>query len=193
MLLGKSRRKPLLVSGTLTSITLSHIAEEIPNPGRNVPIAIGTQMAIGFATGLFYIIAIMYAISDYDALFESAFPIAEIYRQATGSSAGAIGLLLLVLLCVAVCMVGVYVSCPIAVQLVSTSWTARVARDIGVMLWMITLTIWDFQITAGRTLWTLARDGATPFPKVLGRVSPKLGMPLFSTLTCGVLVTILGW
>ena len=140
----------------LTSGVISHIAEEIPNPGKNVPIAIGTQMGIGFATGLCYIIAIMYAINDYNALFQSPFPIAEIYRQATGSSGGAIGLLCLLLFCVGVCMVGVY-------------------------------------ITAGRTLWALARDGATPFPKILSKVSPKFGMPLFSTLACGCIVTILGW
>lgn len=113
-------------------------------------------MAIGFFTGLLYIIAIMYAISDYDALFESAFPVAEIYRQATGSSSGAIGLLCLLLFCVGVCMVGVY-------------------------------------ITAGRTLWALARDEATPFPHLLGKVSPTLGMPLIATLACGCVVTILGW
>ena len=98
----------------------------------------------------------MYAINDYDALFDSAFPVAEIYRQATGSSSGAIGLLCLLLFCIAVCMVGVY-------------------------------------ITAGRTLWTLARDGATPFPQYLGKVSPRLGMPLVATLTCGCIATVLGW
>lgn len=134
----------------------SHIAEEIPNPGKNVPIAIATQMAIGFLTGLFYIIAIMYAINYFDALFESAFPIAEIYRQATGSAGGAVGLLCPLLFCIAVCMVGVY-------------------------------------ITAGRTLWALAHDGATPFPKDISKVSPKLGMPHVATLVCGCLVTILGW
>ncbi|KIX02489.1 uncharacterized protein Z518_08430 [Rhinocladiella mackenziei CBS 650.93] len=138
-----------------TPDTVSHIAEEIPNPGKKVPIAIGTQMGIGFVTGLCYIIALMYAISDYDALFESPFPVAEIYRQATGSSAGAIGLLCLLLFCVAVCMVGVY-------------------------------------ITAGRTLWALARDGATPFPKYISKVSPGLGMPLIATLVCGCVVTVLG-
>ncbi|KAK5237630.1 hypothetical protein LTR47_000722 [Exophiala xenobiotica] len=138
-----------------TPDAVSHIAEEVPNPGRNVPIAIATQMAIGFFTGLLYIIAIMYAITDYNALFDSAFPVAEIYRQATGSSSGAIGLLCLLLFCITVCMVGVY-------------------------------------ITAGRTLWTLARDGATPFPQYLGKVSPRFGMPLVATLTCGCLATILG-
>jgi choline transport protein len=113
-------------------------------------------MGIGFVTGLCYIIALMYSISDYDALFESAFPLAEIYRQATGSQAGAIGLLCLVFFCISLCLVGTY-------------------------------------ITAGRTLWTLGRDKATPFPSFVGRVSPALGMPLGATLSCGVLVTILGW
>ena len=113
-------------------------------------------MGIGFITGLFYIVAIMYAINDYNALFDSAYPIAEIYRQATGSSAGAIGLLCLILFCVAVCTVGTY-------------------------------------ITNGRTLWTLARDEATPFPRFLSHVSPALGMPFNSTICCGILVTILGW
>lgn len=67
-------------------------------------------MIVGFLTALFYIIAIMYAINDYDALFDSAYPIAEIYRQATGSSAGAVGLLVLILVCVAICTVGTYIT-----------------------------------------------------------------------------------
>ena len=137
-------------------IVNSHIAEEVPNPAVNIPIAIALQMGIGFLTGLFYIIALMYAINDYDALFEAGFPLAEIYHQATGSAGGAIGLLIPFLLCITICMVGVY-------------------------------------ITAGRTLWTLGRDGATPFPHYISRVSKRFGMPLISTLTCGCVVTVLGW
>jgi amino acid transporter len=134
----------------------SHISEEIPNPSRNIPLAIAIQMGVGFFTGLCYIIAIMYAINDYDALFESPFPIAEIYRQATGSSAGALGLLCLLLFCLTLCMV-------------------------------------DDYIEAGRCLWTLARDKATPFPEFLSKVSPRYGMPVNATVTCACLVTILGW
>ena len=48
-------------------------------------------------------------------------------------------------------------------------------------------------ITAGRTLWTLGRDGATPFPKFVGAVPPKFGMPFNATIICGCLVTALGW
>jgi amino acid transporter len=113
-------------------------------------------MGIGFVTGFLYLVAILYAINDYDALFDSAYPIAEIYRQATGSSAGAIGLLCLLLFCITLNVVGVY-------------------------------------ITAGRTLWTLARDRATPFPTFFSEVHPRLGMPLNATIACGILATVLGW
>ncbi|RGP64472.1 hypothetical protein FLONG3_9530 [Fusarium longipes] len=133
----------------------TQLAEEIPNPSRNVPIAILFQVATGFITGLCYLIAIMYAINDYDALFESAYPIAEIYRQATGSAAGATGLLSLVMICIALTVVGLYITC-------------------------------------GRTLWALARDGATPFPAVFGHVQESLDMPLWSTIATAVLVSVLG-
>jgi amino acid transporter len=113
-------------------------------------------MGIGFVTGFLYLVAILYAINDYDALFDSAYPIAEIYRQATGSSAGAIGLLCLLLFCITLNVVGVY-------------------------------------ITAGRTLWTLARDRATPFPTWVGKISPRLGMPMNATIVCGIFATVLGW
>ncbi|KAF7562833.1 hypothetical protein G7046_g1292 [Stylonectria norvegica] len=133
----------------------THLAEEIPNPARNVPIALAMQVIAGFVTGLTYLIAVMYSINNYDALFESSYPIAEIYRQATGSAAGATGLLALVFIC-------------------------------------ISLTVIGLQITCGRTLWALARDGATPFPSVLGKVHAGLDMPLWSTISTSVLVTVLG-
>ncbi|KAF6813109.1 amino acid permease [Colletotrichum sojae] len=133
----------------------THLAEEIPNPGRNVPIALALQMGIGFTTGFCYLVAVMYAINDYDALFNSPYPIAEIYRQATGSPAGATALLALILICIG-------------------------------------LTIMGLQITCGRTLWALARDGASPRAADLGHVSPRLGMPMWSTVSSAALVTVLG-
>ncbi|KKY18208.1 putative choline transport [Phaeomoniella chlamydospora] len=134
---------------------VSHLAEEIPFPSRNVPIAIALQMIIGFVTAFAYLIAVLYSINDYDALFSSAFPIAEIYHQATGSSAGTVGLLFLIFICIFLTTIGTY-------------------------------------ITSGRTLWTLARDRATPFPSTLNRVHPTLNMPLNATLVCCAIVTILG-
>lgn len=47
-------------------------------------------------------------------------------------------------------------------------------------------------ITAGRTLYTLARDDATPFASRIGAVSPKWKSPLYATLSCGVISTCMG-
>ncbi|KAK6435591.1 hypothetical protein LTR95_008221 [Oleoguttula sp. CCFEE 5521] len=128
---------------------------DVTSAERNVPIAIAFQMGIGFATGLVSLIAIMYAINDLDSLYTAQYPIAEIYRQATGSVDGSIGLLLLVRICIYISVIGLHLTC-------------------------------------GRTLWALARDGATPFPRALGRVSPRLGMPLNATLATTALVIVLG-
>lgn len=67
-------------------------------------------MSIGFVTGFSYLIAIMYAINDYDALFASPYPLAEIYLQATGSPNGAIGLLALIMICIGICVCGLYIT-----------------------------------------------------------------------------------
>lgn len=134
---------------------ITHLAEEIPNPQRNVPIGMALQLGIGFTTGFFYLVAIMYAINDLGAVAESAYPIAKIYEQATGSAAGVCGMLALIMINIGLCVIGLF-------------------------------------ITTGRTLWTLARDGAAPFPSFLGKVNHKLDMPRNSTITTAVLVTILG-
>ncbi|KAI9703502.1 MAG: hypothetical protein M1820_005806 [Bogoriella megaspora] len=47
-------------------------------------------------------------------------------------------------------------------------------------------------ITSGRMLWTLARDGATPFSKSLARVSRTWKNPFRATLVCGIACTVLG-
>lgn len=47
-------------------------------------------------------------------------------------------------------------------------------------------------LTCGRTLWTLARDNATPFSGWTSRVSKTFQNPFNATLVCGVFITILG-
>lgn len=46
-------------------------------------------------------------------------------------------------------------------------------------------------ITAGRTLWTISRDRATPCSRWLSRVNTRMHNPFNATLVCGVIVTIL--
>ncbi|USW54174.1 Putative amino acid/polyamine transporter I [Septoria linicola] len=56
----------------------------------------------------------------------------------------------------------------------------------------ILLTVPGAWITAGRMLWTLGRDDATPFPKFIGKVSPRFKNPLNAQLIVAICGTILG-
>ncbi|KUJ16491.1 choline transporter [Mollisia scopiformis] len=135
---------------------VSHLAEEIPHPKRNIPLAIGAQMIIGFLTAFFYMIAIFYSISSIDDILAAPyFPLATIYAQATQSNAGTMGLLFIIFVPVFCCCVGTY-------------------------------------ITAGRCLWTIARDGAVPFSGTFGHVSRRFKNPFNATLFCGCFSTVLG-
>ncbi|KAJ5780023.1 SNF2-related protein [Penicillium paradoxum] len=133
----------------------THLAEEIPKPSRNVPKAVLAQMGVGFITGFLYMIAIFYAINDLDAVRNTGLlPLAEIYRQATGSNSGALGLLVVAFLPTFITASGCY-------------------------------------ITAGRTLWTISRDGATPFSGWLGRINSRFQNPFNATLACCGFITVL--
>lgn len=156
---------PLLcVDGTITdryqSIgfpnIVTHLAEEMPNPNINLPKAICYQIILGFLTGFCFLISIFYAIADLDAILNSAtsFPLTEVYRQATGSAGGALGLVLIVTFNGVAALIGCYV-------------------------------------TAGRAFWTLARDNATPFSNVFGKIDPKKKNPFNATILCGCCATAL--
>lgn len=63
----------------------THLAEEVPNPSRNVPIAIFLTVGLGIITVVAWIIALMFVVKDVDAVIDSAVPILEVYNQALGS------------------------------------------------------------------------------------------------------------
>lgn len=79
--------------------------------GKNLPKVILCQVAIGFFTAIFYMIAMFYAINDLDAIFalDSICPLGDIYRQATGSAGGSLGLLIVILLPIVAATVGCYI------------------------------------------------------------------------------------
>lgn len=70
------------------------------------------QFVIGFFTALFYLIALFYSITDLDSIFEQTFtfPLAYIYRQATGSDPGAVGLLIVAFLPTFITCIGCYIT-----------------------------------------------------------------------------------
>ncbi|WQF87810.1 Putative amino acid/polyamine transporter I [Colletotrichum destructivum] len=147
--------------GTPDSVT--HMAEEMPHPKKDLPKAILLQIFLGFLYAFCFAVALSYAITDITALqggFNS-FPLTNIYMQATTSSAGirspgaAFGLLFIMLGCTLTCCVG------------------------------LTLTV-------SRTYWALARDNAVPLSKVFARVNTSLSCPVWATLFVCVVATGLG-
>lgn len=103
----------------------THLAEEVLQPERVIPIAIMGTVAIGFTTAFLYSIAMFYSMTDLDKLVNTPtlVPILELYHQALGSRAGATGLEFLI------CLTGL--GCQIACH----TWQARLcwsfARDRG--------------------------------------------------------------
>ncbi|OJJ48971.1 hypothetical protein ASPZODRAFT_1364363 [Penicilliopsis zonata CBS 506.65] len=70
----------------------THLAEEVPQPERNIPIAIMATVGIGFTTAWFYCIAMFFSVTDLDALVDTAtgVPILQLYYQALKNKTGAI-------------------------------------------------------------------------------------------------------
>ncbi|KAF2140050.1 uncharacterized protein K452DRAFT_231526 [Aplosporella prunicola CBS 121167] len=91
---------------------VAHLAEEIPQPRSNVPKAIAAQMTVGLATAFCYLVAIFYSINDFEALLNNTYtnPLAAVYLQATGSRAGACGLLAVVFLATVYPCMGTYIT-----------------------------------------------------------------------------------
>ncbi|KAK7451574.1 choline transporter [Colletotrichum acutatum] len=147
--------------GTPDSVT--HMAEEMPHPKKDLPKAILLQISLGFVYAFCFAVALSYAITDITALqggFNS-FPLTNIYVQATTNSNGirnpgaAFGLLFIMLGCTLTCCVG------------------------------LTLTV-------SRTYWALARDNAVPLSNVFAKVNERLSCPVWSTLFVCVVATGLG-
>ncbi|KAH7146334.1 amino acid/polyamine transporter I [Dactylonectria macrodidyma] len=92
--------------GTPDAIT--HLAEEITNPRRNLPKAIFLQIGLGGLYGLAFAVVLGYAISDLSVLQSgvNTFPLAGIYHQATGSAAATFGLLFIIFMSSLCCVIG---------------------------------------------------------------------------------------
>ncbi|KAJ2991212.1 hypothetical protein NUW58_g2597 [Xylaria curta] len=92
--------------GTPDAIT--HIAEELPNPKKDLPKAIGLQIGLGFLYAFVFAIALGYAITDITQLQGgiNTYPLAGIYSQATQSASATFGLLFIILLSSLCCCIG---------------------------------------------------------------------------------------
>ncbi|KAI1818191.1 amino acid transporter [Poronia punctata] len=92
--------------GTPDAIT--HIAEELPRPRRDLPRAIGMQLGLGFLYAFVFAIALSYSITDISQLQGgiNTYPLAGIYQQATQNAGATFGLLFILFLTSLCCCIG---------------------------------------------------------------------------------------
>ncbi|BFZ60328.1 hypothetical protein YB2330_001364 [Saitoella coloradoensis] len=103
---------------------VSHMVEEIHDPSRNAPKAMVLAVVIGLVTGLMFLIALLFALTDVDAVISgTAGPLLSIFYQATNNKAGAICLDMFPIVCMAFATTGILTT--------SSRMTYAFARDGG--------------------------------------------------------------
>ncbi|KAJ5085485.1 hypothetical protein N7532_010256 [Penicillium argentinense] len=162
---------PLYSLGGLDGI--SHITEEMPNPGRNAPLGLAITLSIAFVTGITYLLSLMFSVQNYNSLADTqtGLPLAEIFFQATSTKGGAFGLIFMVWIALGPCVIGSQLS------------ESILKYDIESTL---------SSLGTGRVFWAFARDEGLPLSKIWARVHPKLGSPLNAQLCVGVIIALLG-
>jgi amino acid transporter len=169
--------------GTPDAIT--HMAEELPHPRRDLPKAIGLQLGLGFLCKLersmlqrymriitnhalfldafCFAIALFYSITDLSALQSgfNTYPLANIYSQATANADGSLNL-------------------GATFGLLFIIWCSSMLCCIGTVL------------TNSRIYWALARDNAVPLSGLFGKVNETLSCPIPATLFVGEFI-LMSW
>ncbi|KAH8666179.1 amino acid/polyamine transporter I [Ilyonectria robusta] len=100
-----------------------HLADEIPQPRKNIPMALLCTVALGTFTGLPTVFALLFAATNLDAVVASGTPSLEIFYQVYNSNAAAIALQSVVTVSAAGAIIGCH------------TWQSRIAwafsRDKG--------------------------------------------------------------
>jgi choline transport protein len=104
----------------------THMAEEVPQPERMIPLAIMGTVGIGFVTSWFFSISMMFSLTNLTQVSSTStyVPLLELFRQTLGTNAGAIVLEAFVVATGITCLIS------------SHTWQSRLcwsfARDCGV-------------------------------------------------------------
>ncbi|KAF9885319.1 hypothetical protein FE257_013036 [Aspergillus nanangensis] len=102
---------------------VSHIAEELPDPGRKLPQVLNMAQAMGLAIVIPWTIAMLFCIDDMTAVQSSFLPTLELFSQITRSKAAATGLQAFLTL--------LYYTCIPSQWITSSRITWAFARDHG--------------------------------------------------------------
>ncbi|KAL7005736.1 hypothetical protein EMMF5_004651 [Cystobasidiomycetes sp. EMM_F5] len=100
---------------------VASMCEEVQNPEREVPKAMVLSVAAAGLTGIVYILPILFTLSDIDYLLTFSQPIGLLFKSVTGSEAGGVGLLVLIL--------GIWLFAGIGSMTAASRCTWALARD----------------------------------------------------------------
>lgn len=78
----------------------AHMAEELPNPGRNVPLAMVGSVLVNGIIGFIYCVVLLFCLGDLENLLTSptGFPFMQLFLNTTNSAAGATVMTLIICL-----------------------------------------------------------------------------------------------
>lgn len=169
-----------------------HLAEEMPRPERNVPIAMVGSVVVNGIMGFGYAIMLLFSLGDLEGLLTSAtgFPFMQLFLNVTQNKGGATVLILMpTLIAVAGTLSTMF---PPGLGVLSFS------KDRGRPFQE---TFADIVITANaagctstsRTFWAFARDSATPYSKYFSHVNTSLQVPVRAVVLVTICEMLLGF
>ncbi|KAF9262083.1 hypothetical protein L218DRAFT_973720 [Marasmius fiardii PR-910] len=142
---------------------ISSMAEEVHNPTVNLPRAIVWQVPVGMATGVVFMLPILFTLPEIATLIAGQ-PIGVMFTMIMGSRGGGFGMVF-------------------SNQLINSPETVFV---IGIFCGI------SICCAASRATWAFARDKALPLHGFFAQVSPSVGVPLNAYLLSTLVQLLLG-
>lgn len=166
-----------------TPDAVCHLCEEIPNPRRNIPYGIVAQVSVGAITTFAFYLSVVSPTSV--PRLNSNVPTAQITNTQTPQLYAVTDLnAVFETRLTALPLAGMFLQ--------ATRSNAGTFALLFLFLIDQLVNLPGAYITAGRMLWTLARDDAVPFSNYVRKVDGRWRTPFVAQCVVGVCVTILG-
>ncbi|PLB40464.1 putative choline transport protein [Aspergillus candidus] len=154
---------------------VTHISEEIPQPGRMMPLILNSAMVLGVATAAPWMVVMMSSVQDMDAVQRAFVPSLEIYYQATGSKAVATFLQAYMTVLYYTCIPGSWITC--------SRITWAFARDVRIPQ--------PYSSTNPMLSKATIQNGL-PFSTYFSRIHPHYNIPMRTTILSASFCAVYG-